>query len=144
MEFVNSEHFTALQRVNQLWLIKHVMLMQKVTLSLHLSLIMFDITDSSFRIFGEGQLISSRKRPGLLLGIYNKVCRELISVFLFDFSFKRDTDHSNGGDGIPAFYISASDTGYLCVPFPLDNGLNSGPCNQENQVKIKTWYHLRL
>ena len=60
--------------------------------------------------------------------------------FYLTFSFKRDKDHSNGGDGIPAFYIS--DTGYLCVTFPLDNGLNSGPCNQENQVKIKTWYNL--
>ena len=59
--------------------------------------------------------------------------------FYLTFSFKRDEDHSNGGDGIPAFYIS--DTGYLCVTFPLDNGLNSGRCDHY-QVKIKTWYNL--
>ena len=63
----------------------------------------------------------------------------LISIFFLTFSFKRDVDHSNGGDGIPAFYIS--DTGHLCVTFPLDGELNWGRCGKY-QVKIKTWYNL--
>ena len=63
----------------------------------------------------------------------------LISILFLTFSFKRDVDHSNGGDGIPAFYIS--DTGHLCVTFPLDGELNWGRCGKY-QVKIKTWYNL--
>ena len=48
-------------------------------------------------------------------------------------------DHSKGGDGIPAFYISH--TGQLCVTFPVDGNLNYGGCGND-QVKIKTWYNL--
>ena len=63
----------------------------------------------------------------------------LISIFFLTFPFKRDEDHSKGGDGIPAFYISH--TGHLCVTFPVDGNLNYGRCDKD-QVKIKTWYNL--
>ncbi len=63
----------------------------------------------------------------------------LVLFYILTFSSPRDKDHNNGGDGIPAFYLS--DTGILCVTFPLNNKLNYFHCEDE-KLSIKKWHNL--
>ncbi len=63
----------------------------------------------------------------------------LVLFYILTFSSSRDKDHNNGGDGIPAFYLS--DAGHLCLSFPLNNKLNYYHC-KAGELSIKKWHNL--
>ena len=63
----------------------------------------------------------------------------MINIFPHQF-YSRDEDHSKSGDGVPALFVS--NTGYICITFPLEGkSLSSGSCD-ERTVPLKTWSNL--